>query len=233
MSETSTSNPAGPRSQSVEDYLKAVYELTLNSERASTNALAEYLGIAAASVTGMLQKLAEGDEVLVEYRKHHGVALTDEGRKAALETIRYHRLIELFLVQILGYEWHEVHAEADRLEHVISKQFVERIAAALGDPEHDPHGDPIPRPDLTMPESAQTVLSGLEVGDEGVVKRVRDTFPELLKFLNEQGLVPGAKFRITEIAETDHNLHVMVADRGQEIVLGPRASNQVYVSLTE
>ena len=184
------------RSQSTEDYLKAVYELTLEADRASTNALAEYLEIAPASVTGMLQKLAEGEKPLLEYRKHRGVALTEEGQRAALETIRHHRLIELFLVQILGYEWHEVHDEADRLEHVISEKFEMRIAEALGDPEHDPHGDPIPRADLTIPDSAQTLLSGLKAGDRGVVKRVRDTFPDLLKRLNDEGLVPGAEFEI-------------------------------------
>ncbi len=219
------------RSQSVEDYLKAIYELTLESERASTNAMAEYLDIAPASVTGMLQKLSEEAKPLIEYRKHHGVALTTEGRNAALETIRHHRLIELFLVQMLGYEWHEVHEEADRLEHVISEQFEKRIAEALGDPEHDPHGDPIPRADFSLPDSAQTLISGLKVGTRGVVKRVRDTFPDILEYLKEQGLVPGSEFQLSDVSEIDHNLHLMVDGNPHEVVLGPRASNQVYVEI--
>ena len=144
------------RSQSVEDYLKAVYELTREAERASTNGLAEYLDVAAASVTGMLQKLAESEPPLLEYRKHRGVQLTKEGEKVALETIRHHRLLELFLHEILGYDWDEVHEEADRLEHFISERFEERIAAALGNPQHDPHGDPIPGADLSLPEAPQT-----------------------------------------------------------------------------
>jgi DtxR family Mn-dependent transcriptional regulator len=218
-------------SQSIEDYLKAVYELTQTEERASTNALAAYLEIAPASVTGMLQKLAENKPPLLDYMKHRGVSLTEEGRIVALETIRHHRLLELFLVQILGYEWHEIHDEADRLEHVISERFERRIADALGDPDHDPHGDPIPRADLSMPESEQRILSGLKVGDKGTVKRVRDTFPELLEYLSEQGLVPGAEFHISEISEIDSNLHIVVKNKGQDIVLGPRASNQVYVEL--
>ncbi len=221
------------RSQSIEDYLKAIYELTLTEDRASTNALAEYLEIAPASVTGMLQKLAESAPPLLNYRKHRGAVLTTQGRKVALETIRHHRLLELFLVQILGYEWHEVHEEADLLEHMISERFEEKIAEALGDPEHDPHGDPIPRADLTIPESAQTLLSGLRVGDKGVVKRVRDTFPELLEYLYEQGLVPGAEFLVSEISEIDSNLHIDISGNDHKIVLGPRASNQVYVEIQD
>ena len=231
MSELAGVKRHSVRSQSIEDYLKAVYELTQDAERASTNALAKALDIAPASVTGMLQKLAESDPPLLDYRKHRGVSLTEAGRKVALETIRHHRLLELFLVQYLGYEWHEVHEEADRLEHVISERFEERIAAALGDPEHDPHGDPIPRADLTLPDTAQTLLSGLKAGERGTVKRVRDTFPDLLEYLSEQGLVPGAEFEVSEISEIDSNIHVVVAGSTHEIVLGPRASNQVYVEV--
>ncbi|HEY4718118.1 MAG TPA: metal-dependent transcriptional regulator, partial [Anaerolineales bacterium] len=123
MAKSERSLPRETLSQSIEDYLKAVYELTRGEGRASTNALAEYLNIAPASVTGMLQKLAATEPALLEYQKHHGVRLTPAGEKVALETIRHHRLLELFLHQMLGYEWDQVHEEADRLEHVISEQF--------------------------------------------------------------------------------------------------------------
>jgi DtxR family Mn-dependent transcriptional regulator len=226
-----SANPHGrePLSQSIEDYLKAVYELTRDEERASTNALAEYLDVAPASVTGMLQKLAETEPPLLEYQKHRGVQLTRQGEKVALETIRHHRLLELFLHQILGYEWDEVHDEADRLEHVISEMFEERIAAALGDPNHDPHGDPIPRPDLSLPDSDATLLSTLRAGEGGLVTRVRDTRPELLRHLSEQGVVPGAEIHVTEYSEFDGNLHLHLEGSPDEIVLGPRVTSQIFV----
>ena len=233
MAKSSNTSKRESRSQSIEDYLKAVYEITLNSERASTNAIAANLDIAAASVTGMLQKLADSKPPLLHYLKHRGVKLTKPGLKIALETIRHHRLLELFLVQILGYEWHEIHDEADRLEHVISERFEEKIAKALGDPEHDPHGDPIPRADLSIPESSQTLLSGLKVGDQGMVERVRDTFPDLLEYLSEQGLIPGAIFLVSKISAVDNNLHIVVNGKDHEIVLGPRACNQVYVDISD
>lgn len=216
-------------SQSIEDYLKAVYELTREKERASTNALAEHLGVAAASVTGMLQKLAETKPALLDYEKHRGAQLTREGEKVALETIRHHRLLELFLHQILGYEWDEVHEEADRLEHVISERFEARIAEALGDPNHDPHGDPIPRADLSLPDTASTVLSTLRAGESAKVMRVRDTAPDLLRHLSEQGVVPGVEIHVTEYSEFDGNLHLKVGKKSEEIVLGPGITSQVFV----
>src|SRR5512143_1921314 len=136
---------------SIQDYLKAIYELTQNGASASTNALASRLDVEPASVTGMVQKLAATKPALVEYRKHHGVKLTPVGRRAALEVIRHHRLLEAWLVKTLGYSWDEVHVEAEKLEHVISEDFEERMAAALGDPVRDPHGELIPSSDLVMP----------------------------------------------------------------------------------
>ena len=123
----------------IEDYLKTIYDLTANCERASTNQIAEVLDIKPASVTGMIKKLSQGTPPLVDDKKHHGVALTPAGEKVALETIRHHRLLETFLYETLGFDWDAVHAEADRLEHVISEEFEERIAQHLGDPTHDPH----------------------------------------------------------------------------------------------
>lgn len=221
-----------PLSQSIEDYLKAVHELTRGeTERASTNSLAEYLEVAPASVTGMLQKLANTQPPLLDYRKHRGVSLTPEGEKVALETIRHHRLLELFLHQILGYEWHEVHEEADRLEHVISERFEERIAEALGDPRRDPHGDPIPRADLSLPLDTERPLSTLRAGETAIVVRVRDTVPELLQYLNEQGIVPQARLMVTDFSEFDGNLRLRVDGAEEEIVLGPRVTAQVFVEI--
>lgn len=218
-------------SQSIEDYLKAVYELTREEGRASTNALSDYLNVAPASVTGMLQKLASTEPALLEYQKHRGVRLTAQGEKVALETIRHHRLLELFLHQILGYDWDEVHEEADRLEHVISEQFEERIAEALGDPDLDPHGDPIPRLDLSLPEAPGTPLSSLRTGDKARITRVRDTAPDLLRHLSQMGVVPQAELRVSEFSEFDGNLRLRVKGDKEEIVLGPRITNQVYVEV--
>ncbi|MDA1330044.1 MAG: metal-dependent transcriptional regulator [Chloroflexi bacterium] len=229
MAKSKTIHARASLSQSIEDYLKAVYELTRGNGRATTNALAEHLDVAPASVTGMLQKLAETKPPLLEYQKHRGVRLTSEGERVALETIRHHRLLELFLHQILGYEWDEVHEEADRLEHVISERFEERIAAALGDPNLDPHGDPIPRPDLSLPDSSATLLRTLRPGETATVTRVRDTLPELLRHLSELGVVPGVSVHITEYSEFDGNLHLRLDQSPDEIVLGPRVTSQVFV----
>ena len=128
----------------VEDYLKTIYDLTHDGERASTNQIAERMGVTAASASGMVQKLAATTPPLLEYEKHHGVTLTVDGEKIALEIIRYHRLLELFLQETLGFSWDQVRAEADRLEHVISPDVAERISQVLGEPVHDPHGHPIP-----------------------------------------------------------------------------------------
>ena len=220
-----------PLSQSIEDYLKAVYELTRSESRASTNALSEYLSVAPASVTGMLQKLSATKPPLVEYQKHRGVRLTQQGERVALETIRHHRLLELFLHQILGYEWHEVHEEADRLEHVISEQFEQRIAEALGDPRHDPHGDPIPRVDLSLPDSDEMPLSALRAGQKARVTRVRDTVPDLLQHLSGLGVVPRIELEVTRFSEFDNNLHVKLRGRKEEVVLGPSITSQVYVEI--
>jgi len=218
-----------PLSQSIEDYLKAVYELTREDKRASTNDLAEYLNVAPASVTGMLQKLAGTKPALLEYQKHRGVRLTPQGEKVALETIRHHRLLELFLHQILGYEWDEVHEEADRLEHVISEQFEERIAEALGDPRIDPHGDPIPRTDLSLPASREKPLSALRNGQKARVVRVRDEAPDLLRHLSQLGIVPKAELEVINFSELDGNLRLRVKGSKNEVVLGPRITSQVYV----
>lgn len=168
---------------SIQDYLKAIYDLTRHGAPASTNALASRLGVEPASVTGMMQKLAASHPALVEYKKHHGVKLTAAGRRAALEVIRHHRLLEAWLVKALGYSWTDVHLEAEKLEHVISEDFEERIAAALGNPVRDPHGEPIPSSDLIMPSDRSVPLESLEAGQRAVVRRVDAHDSALLRHL--------------------------------------------------
>lgn len=213
----------------IEDYLKVIYELTLEQERASTNAIAARLNVTAASVTGMLKRLAANEPPLLEYRKHHGVELTGAGKQVALEIIRHHRLLELFLHETLGYAWDEVHAEADRLEHVISEEFEERMALALGDPLVDPHGQPIPTRELTLPQLSTLSLNQLLPGQQAVVQRVEDDDPELLRYLSTIGLVPQARLEVVDRSSFDDNLHLRVEQ--QEVVLGPRVTSQIFVEI--
>jgi DtxR family Mn-dependent transcriptional regulator len=213
----------------IEDYLKVIYELTLEQERASTNAIAERMGVAPASVTGMLKRLAANDPPLLEYRKHHGVELTTEGRQVALEVIRHHRLLELFLHETLGYGWDEVHVEADRLEHVISEEMEERIAQALGQPLVDPHGQPIPTRDLTLPPHSTLRLDHLQTGQSARVERVEDDDSDLLRYLSSVGLVPQAELTVLERSYFDDNLSLQVG--ANVVVLGPRVTSQIYVEV--
>lgn len=217
--------------QTIEDYLKTIYQLTLDFQRATTNQIAASLEVTPASVTGMLKKLAATKPPLVEYKKHYGVVLTPAGEKIALEIIRHHRLLEMFLVQMLGYDWDEVHAEADRLEHHISEIFEERIAEALGDPDHDPHGNPIPTRELAIPEINDVPLLSLRPGQRAVVKRVRESDPELLRRVGELGLIPGANIEILAYSPLDENLHLSIAGQSSSIILGERITNQVFVKV--
>ena len=217
----------------IEDYLKTIYDLTASNGRASTNQIAERMEVTPASVTNMVQKLAATDPPLLDYRKHRGVKLTPEGEKVALEIIRHHRLLEMFLHQTLGYRWDEVHEEADRLEHVISEDLEERIATSLGDPLHDPHGDPIPTRELHLPESSEVTLSQLRPSQKAKVQRVRDSDPELLRYLSEMGIKPEAQLKVLEYSPFDNNLRVQIEGRKEPVVLGLRVTSQVYVELME
>ena len=212
---------------SIQDYLKHIYELTENGESASTTALAAKLKVSAPSVTGMIQKLATSKPALVEYQKHQGATLTKEGRKAALEVIRHHRLLEAWLVQTLGYSWDEVHEEAERLEHVISEDFERRIAAAMGDPARDPHGELIPTADLKMPPDTTTPLSALRPNQKGLVQYVKAGDAEMLRHLESLGLIPGAQLEVKEYSSFDHNLTVKVEKK--VCVLGLNITNKVFV----
>src|ERR1700736_4720460 len=174
---------------SVQDYAKAIYALESRAGVASTNGLAERLGVRPPSVSGMLRKLdALG---LVVHERYRGVRLTDSGRKVALEVLRHHRLLELYLAESLGMGWDEVDAEAERLEHVISEELEEAIAAKLGNPTRDPHGDPIPTRDLTLEVIQTQSMQSLTAGAVGCLTRVSDSDPEMLRFLAERGIAPG------------------------------------------
>lgn len=179
-------------SSAVEDYLKTIFEL--GEKDIKTQDLADALKFSPASVTGMLKKLSKLS--LVSYKKYYGVSLTKQGRLMALETIRHHRLIETYLIQALGYEWHEVHEEADRLEHVISENFEERIAELLGNPSYDPHGDPIPRKNGTMPKLTGKPLTSFKVGTNIELTRITKQDSEVLIYLAENDLKPGKIFTI-------------------------------------
>lgn len=215
--------------QAIEDYLKAIYEITLSDERATTNQIAERMGVTPASVTGMLKRLATNDPPLLKYRKHRGVELTPAGERVALEIIRHHRLLELFLHEQLGYSWDQVHAEADRLEHVISEDLEERIAQTLGDPRIDPHGDPIPSRELHLPLDTLLPLGELRQGQRAIVQRVRNDDPSLLRYLDSIGLTPQVYLTVLDYSSFDGNLHLQIADR--KLVLGPAITQRVYVEV--
>ncbi|MEA2226430.1 MAG: DtxR family transcriptional regulator, Mn-dependent transcriptional regulator [Solirubrobacteraceae bacterium] len=183
--------------EAVENYAKAIFTLQQRGVApVTTNALADRLGVTAASASGMVKKLdALG---LVRHEPYRGVVLTDDGERVALEVLRHHRLLELYLAERLDMPWDRVHDEAEVLEHVISEELEELIAAKLGNPTHDPHGDPIPTPDLTIAESATLTMQSLEAGDGGVFVRISDSDPEMLRYLGERGIAPGDTFVVVE-----------------------------------
>jgi DtxR family Mn-dependent transcriptional regulator len=184
-------------SAAVEDYAKAIYALQTRADGAvTTNALAERLGVTAASASGMVKRLAELG--LAEHRPYHGVELTDRGRDLALEMLRHHRLLELYLAESLGVSWDRVHAEAEVLEHVLSEELEELIATKLGDPTRDPHGDPIPTRDLLIEEAPTNSLDSLAAGASGTFVRISDSDSEMLRYLSKRGIAPGARFEVVE-----------------------------------
>lgn len=214
-----------------QDYLKTIYDLSERHGRASTSQIADQLAIKPASVTGMLQKMAQDEPPLVMYKKHQGVTLTPEGEMAALEIVRHHRLIELFLHEILGYSWDEVHEEAERLEHVISEDMERRMAAVLGNPKRDPHGHPIPTQELTIAMMIDMPMSDLRPGQEAVVQRVHDSDSELLRYLDSLGLRPPARVNVVHYVPFDQTLHVQIDAQPDVVVLGPRITREVFVEL--
>jgi DtxR family Mn-dependent transcriptional regulator len=183
----------------IQNYLKAIYILSGGTNEASTSDLAAYLEIKPASVTEMLQKLSVSTKPLIAYKKHQGARLTPEGIQAALEILRHHRLLETYLVRILGYTWDSVHEEACRLEHVISEEFETRIAQILGEPTRDPHGAPIPSSELLLPVFRDVPLINLSIGAQGIIRHIQSKTPTTLRQLGMLGIMPGTPFTITTI----------------------------------
>jgi DtxR family Mn-dependent transcriptional regulator len=215
-------------SAAVEDYAKAIYALQLRGDGAvSTTALAERLGVTAASASGMVRKLDEHG--LVTHVPYKGVKLTEEGTRLALEVLRHHRLLELYLAESLGVPWDRVHEEAEVLEHVLSEDLEALIAAKLGHPTHDPHGDPIPSADLQMPEEETSCLAELEPGTCGTFVRVSDSDPEMLRYLAERDIAPGAEVRVEDKQPFGGPLFVAIND--QTHVLGGRLAGAMRVRL--
>jgi DtxR family transcriptional regulator, Mn-dependent transcriptional regulator len=211
----------------VEDYLKAIYELEHSGEPAETNAIAERLGIAPASVSGMVRRLAE--QGLITHERYRGAHLTAAGRRAALRTLRRHRVIEAYLTSALGYSWDRVHDEAERLEHAASDELIDRMASAIGEPATDPHGAPIPQRDGTIPEGRDLQpLSSLQVGDRARVERVSDKSGERLRYFAERGIVPGAMVTVTGREPFDGPISLDVDDAPHSV--GPAVASQVMVA---
>ena len=210
-----------------EDYLKAIYLIQEREGKGvSTTALAAALQVTPASVTGMIKKLAELK--LVRHTPYQGVELTKTGEKMALEVVRHHRLLELFLTEALGYPWDEVHAEADALEHVISEDFEDRVAARLGNPVVDPHGDPIPAKDGSMAEVKEQALLDMQAGESAQVTRVSDSNSDMLRHAASLGLRPQA--RITLIAAEPFGGSLRVKIGKTEKSIGRELAAQVFVT---
>jgi DtxR family Mn-dependent transcriptional regulator len=213
-------------SQSIEDYLKAVYVLQSEGELATTTNIATALEVSSASVTNMLKRLAKMN--LLEHESYKGAKLTPTGNKIALEVLRHHRLLELYLKEEMGYSWDEVHDEAEKLEHHISEQFEDRIAELLNHPTHDPHGDPIPSKDGVMPEMAQLSIAKAKLNTPYLVGRVKDQDPELLRYLEKVGLIPGVKIEILEIAPFDGPVRIRLEEKSEQVI-GNGIAREVYL----
>ena len=216
-------------SQAMEDYLKAIYKLLQDSDVVSTSALAEQMRVSPASVTNMCKKLA--DLNLLVYEPYQGVTLTPAGSRLVLEIVRHHRLIELYLAEALGVPWDRVHEEAEKLEHVISEDLEERMAAALGDPQFDPHGAPIPSKAGLVVHQESDRLVTVETGSPLVVVEVDDDDPELLRYLGQIGIYPGTELTIMTRAPFDGPLTLTIGNA--EHSLGFQAAQAVRVARNE
>src|SRR5690242_11013058 len=208
---------SGTVTAAVEDYAKAIYALQTQSGSAvTTNAIAERLGVTPASASNMAKKLSALG--LVEHVPYKGVRLTDAGQRVALEVLRHHRLLELYLAETLDVPWDRVHDEAEVLEHVLSEELEELIARKLGNPTHDPHGDPIPTRDLKLDEGQTESMQALEPGASGTFVRISDSDPEMLRYLAEQGIAPGDAFEV--VAKQPFGGPVSARFGNQVLVLG-------------
>jgi DtxR family Mn-dependent transcriptional regulator len=199
----------------IQDYVKEIYKLESSGQRATTSALADRLGVSSPSVTAMVKKLASLG--LVRHERYRGATLTPKGERVALEVIRHHRLLEQYLSQTLGLPMDALHDEADRLEHALSEELEAHIDRTLGFPTHDPHGDPIPGPDLKLAKTEASPLSELEPGAKAVVSRVPDSDGELLRYLCELKLTPGSRIEVRESAPFEGPVTVRVGGEDHAI----------------
>jgi DtxR family Mn-dependent transcriptional regulator len=209
--------------QAVEDYLKTIYEIQSQQGKVATTVLAERMGVAPASVTGMIKKLASMH--LVSYERYQGVTLTDAGEKIALEVIRHHRLVELYLSEALGVPWDKVHDEAEKWEHILSEDLEERMDAALGHPTRDPHGSPIPTRDGFVDVVPHVRLSKLSSGQTAIIAEVSDHDSDMLRQLGGLGLYPATEILV--LARTEAG--IALRSKGEEHLVGLETATHVYV----
>ena len=216
-------------SEAIENYAKAIYALARRGDgTVTTNALAERVGVSAGSVSSMVKKLAERG--LVEHEPYRAVQLTAEGRRVALSVLRHHRLLELYLAEHLGVPWDRVHEEAEALEHVISEDLTARIAAKLGHPTHDPHGDPIPDAALVIDEGHTRSLAEMDIGERGRFVRVSDTDPEMLRYLDGRGIALGDELEVVAREPFDGPLTVRFGS--EDHVLGGGLTRAMRIDVT-
>ena len=218
-------------SQAIEDYLKTIYKLQhggTENERATTSVIADRMGVAAASATNMIKKLAEMH--LLVHTPYQGVGLTGAGKKIALETIRHHRLIELYLAQALGYPWDQIDAEAECLEHAISEEFEDRIDQALGYPTIGAHGEPIPTKQGKVEDLDYPRLSDLETGQPAIIRRVSDRNPEMLRYMDQMGLQLGTRVEVREKTPFSGPLQLKI-DANKKEALGLEVAYNIFVDL--
>jgi len=209
----------------VEDYLKVIFELETTGRAAGTNEIAAQLEIAAPSVTAMVRRLA--DQGLIKHERYRGARLTEAGRRAALRTIRRHRVIEAYLTAALGYPWDRVHEEAERLEHAASDELIDRMARSIGEPVTDPHGAPIPTREGTLDEPTLTTLADVAPGEHARVQRVGDRDSERLRYLAELGIIPGTDVEV--IARAPYDGPIRVRLRGADHAIGPGLAREILV----
>ena len=226
-----TSQDAPTLSRSVEDYLKAIYALSEMGRTASTSEIAGVLAVQPASVSGMVKRLAEGG--YVQHLPYRGVKLTAGGLREALRIVRRHRILETYLSQRLGYSWDDVHAEAERLEHAASDDLIERMAAALENPSHDPHGAPIPTRSGAVDEPDHPTLAEVPAGRRVVVRAVRDDDGERLRYMETRGLVPGAVIRIEATAPFNGPIALRVGEGSVPETIGFELASQIRVSYVD
>lgn len=210
-------------SPAVEDYLKAIFNLQEQSPTVATTDIARAMGVSAASVTGMIKRLARMN--LVVHESYKGVQLTPAGEKVALEIIRHHRLLETYLKDVMGYSWAEMHQEAEHLEHHISETFEDRIDALLGYPTHDPHGHPIPTRDLKLTRTNTLSLEEAEVDKQYVIRHLSDADVAILDFIERVGLMPGRRVQVVSLEEG----HVTVSIEGTMQTLAPKVAGSIHV----